>query len=173
MHSIMLNMAVLTVSDTRTLANDQSGAYLISALTQAGHRLAGRALLPDCRFRVRAQVATWIAAAEVDVVLITGGTGLAPRDRTIEAVMPLMESTIDGFGELFRSLSYAEIGTATINSRAAAGLSNGTLVFCLPGSSGACRTAWEGILREQLNPAHRPCNLAEILLRARRQEPLP
>ncbi len=173
MHPLMLNIAVLTVSDTRTLATDQSGAYLIQALTQAGHGLAGRALLPDCPYRIRAQVATWIAAAGVDVVLITGGTGLAPRDRTIEAVSPLLECSIDGFGELFRALSHAEIGTATINSRAAAGLSNDTLVFCLPGSSGACRTAWEGILHQQLDPAHRPCNLATILLRARLQEELP
>jgi molybdenum cofactor biosynthesis protein B len=162
----MLNMAVLTVSDTRTLVSDQSGAYLVGALTQAGHNLSGRALLPDCQWRIRAQVAAWMAAIEVDVVLITGGTGLAPRDRTIEAVRPLLECTIDGFGELFRTLSFAEIGTATINSRALAGMGNKTLVFCLPGSSGACRTAWEGILREQLDPAHRPCNLAEILLRA-------
>lgn len=173
MHPVMLNIAVLTVSDTRTLATDQSGAYLVGALTQAGHSLAGRALLPDCLWRIRAQVAAWMAAAEVDVVLITGGTGLAPRDRTIEAVMPLLECTIDGFGELFRSLSFAEIGTATINSRALAGMGNKTLVFCLPGSSGACRTAWEGILREQLDPAHRPCNMAEVLLRAHRQAPLP
>lgn len=167
MPPLRLNIAVLTVSDTRTLGSDQSGAYLIQALTQAGHGLAGRALLPDCLYRIRAQVATWIAAAGVDVVLITGGTGLAPRDRTIEAVRPLLECTIDGFGELFRALSHGEIGTATINSRAMAGLSNGTLVFCLPGSSGACRTAWEGILRQQLEPTHRPCNLAEILLKAR------
>lgn len=158
-----LAIALLTVSDTRTKANDRSGDYLAEALTANGHRLARRELVEDDRYEIRAIVSRWIAESEVQVILITGGTGFRPRDVTPEAVTPLFDQAIPGYGELFRQLSYAEIGTATIQSRACAGIANRTLIFCLPGSPNACRTAWQGILMEQLNRAHRPCNFAELL----------
>lgn len=155
-----LNIAVLTVSDTRTPETDKSGNYLVDALEAAGHRLADRALLPDDRYQLRARVSGWIADAGVQVVLSTGGTGFTERDSTPEALAPLFDKTVDGFGELFRHLSLADIGTATIQSRALAGLANRTLICCLPGSTGACRLAWTGILQEQLDSTHRPCNFA-------------
>lgn len=162
---VPLSMAVLTVSETRTQADDTSGSYLADALQAAGHRLAERRIEPDDRYRLRAVVSAWIADAPIQVVLCTGGTGFTGRDATPEALMPLFDKIVDGFGELFRHLSYAEIGAATIQSRAVAGLANGTLVFCMPGSSGACRTAWEGILATQLDARTRPCNFVELLPR--------
>lgn len=158
-----LGIAVLTVTDTRTLATDHSGAYLAEALAAAGHRLVARRLVGDDRYQIRKLVSAWIADPEVDVVLTTGGTGFGDRDVTPEAVSVLFDRVVDGFGELFRQLSWQEIGSSTLQSRAVAGIANRTAIFCLPGSSGACRTGWEGILREQLDRGHRPCNIAELL----------
>ncbi|MDG9929993.1 MULTISPECIES: molybdenum cofactor biosynthesis protein B [unclassified Pseudomonas] len=163
---VPLNIAVLTVSDTRSLETDTSGQLFVDRLTEAGHRLAARVLLKDDLYRIRAQVAQWIAEDEVQVVLITGGTGFTGRDSTPEAVACLLDKHVDGFGELFRHISLADIGTSTIQSRALAGLANGTLVCCLPGSTNACRTAWDGILREQLDSRHRPCNFVPHLKQA-------
>jgi len=160
-----LNIAVLTVSDTRTLANDTSGQYLTDALQTAGHRLADRALIKDDRYQLRAMVSAWIADPSVQVILITGGTGLTGRDITPEALRPLLDKEIDGFGELFRWVSYQEIGSSTIQSRAFAGLANGKLIFALPGSTGACRTAWEQILVQQLDARFAPCNFATMVPR--------
>jgi len=160
---VPLNIAVLTVSDTRTYDNDTSGQLLASRSVEVGHRLVARALLKDDLYKIRAQVANWIADDDVQVVLITGGTGFTGRDSTPEAVQCLLERTVDGFGELFRALSILDIGSSTVQSRALAGISNGTLVCCLPGSTGACRTAWEGILVEQLDARHRPCNFVKHL----------
>lgn len=160
---VPLNIAVLTVSDTRTEATDTSGQMLIDRLTVAGHNLAARVLLKDDLYKIRAQVATWIAEDQVQVVLITGGTGFTGRDSTPEAVACLLDKQVDGFGELFRQISQVDIGTSTIQSRALAGLANGTLVCCLPGSTNACRTGWDGILAEQLDASHRPCNFVPHL----------
>ncbi|MDP3845489.1 MAG: molybdenum cofactor biosynthesis protein B [Pseudomonas sp.] len=160
---VPLNIAVLTVSDTRTQATDTSGQMLIDRLTVAGHNLAERVLLKDDLYKIRAQVATWIAEDQVQVVLITGGTGFTGRDSTPEAVSCLLDKQVEGFGELFRQISVADIGTSTIQSRALAGLANGTLVCCLPGSTNACRTGWDGILAEQLDASHRPCNFVPHL----------
>lgn len=157
-----LQLCVLTVSDSRTAATDTSGDYLVSALAEAGHRLADRALLPDDKYRLRAQVSQWIADAGVHGILVTGGTGFTGRDSTPEALLPLLDKHMDGFGELFRSLSFADIGTSTLQSRAFAGLANGTFLFALPGSTSACRTGWEGIIRAQLDARTRPCNLANL-----------
>ncbi|MBX9753285.1 MAG: molybdenum cofactor biosynthesis protein B [Pseudomonadaceae bacterium] len=160
---VPLNIAVLTVSDTRTQATDTSGQMLIDRLTVAGHNLAERVLLKDDLYKIRAQVATWIAEDQVQVVLITGGTGFTGRDSTPEAVSCLLDKQVEGFGELFRQISHVDIGTSTIQSRALAGLANGTLVCCLPGSTNACRTGWDGILAEQLDASHRPCNFVPHL----------
>jgi molybdenum cofactor biosynthesis protein B len=160
-----LSLAVLTVSDTRTEANDTSGDYLVSAATEAGHQLVTRTIEVDDRFLLRSRISQWIADPSIQVILVTGGTGFTSRDATPEAIRPLLEVIIDGFGELFRQLSYEEIGTSTIQSRALAGISNNTLVFCIPGSTGACKTAWNGILSMQLDSTHRPCNFAELVLR--------
>ena len=157
-----LSLCVLTVSDTRTLADDSSGAYLAEALTAAGHRLHARAVLPDDRYRLRALVSQWIADAAVDGILVTGGTGFTGRDSTPEALLPLLDKQMPGFGELFRALSFEEIGTSTLQSRAFAGLANATFLFALPGSTSACRTAWEKIVRAQLDARTRPCNLATL-----------
>ncbi len=159
---IPLALCVLTVSDTRTAANDSSGDYLAAALAEAGHRLHARALLPDDRYRLRAIVAAWIADPAVDGVLVTGGTGFTGRDSTPEAVAPLLDKEMPGFGELFRMLSHEEIGTSTLQSRAFAGLANATFVFCLPGSTSACRTAWERLIRAQLDARTKPCNLVSL-----------
>ena len=164
---IPVHLCVLTVSDTRTAAEDTSGDYLVQALEAAGHRLAGRALLPDDRYRLRAQVSQWIAENGVDGVLVTGGTGFTGRDSTPEALLPLLDKEMPGFGELFRSISFDEIGTSTLQSRAFAGLANGTFVFALPGSTSACRTAWERIIQAQLDARTRPCNLATLRPRLR------
>tara|TARA_R110001606_G_scaffold389230_1_gene555185 strand:- start:12364 stop:12903 length:540 start_codon:yes stop_codon:yes gene_type:complete len=159
-----LNINVLTVSDTRSIAEDTSGDALIELLSKAGHTLNERKLVKDDVYQMRAVVSNWIADKETHVVLITGGTGFYSRDSTPEAMTPLFDKTIEGFGELFRQISYTEIGTSTIQSRAVAGLANQTLVFCLPGSTGACKTAWNGILEEQLNASHRPCNFVSMLI---------
>lgn len=157
-----LALCVLTVSDSRTAADDTSGDYLCSALQDAGHRLADRALLPDDRYRLRARVSQWIADDAVDGVLVTGGTGFTGRDSTPEALRPLLDKEMPGFGEMFRAISIEDIGTSSLQSRAFAGLANGSFVFCLPGSTSACRTAWERIIRAQLDARTRPCNLATL-----------
>ncbi|MGH8077247.1 MAG: molybdenum cofactor biosynthesis protein B [Lysobacter sp.] len=159
---IPLNLCVLTVSDSRTLADDSSGDYLAIALADAGHALVERALLPDDRYKLRAVVSRWIADDAIDGVLITGGTGFTGRDSTPEALLPLLDKQMPGFGELFRAISFDEIGTSTLQSRAFAGLANGTFVFALPGSTSACRTAWDKIIRAQLDARTRPCNLATL-----------
>lgn len=157
-----LNIAVLTVSDSRTEEDDKSGRLLAERLAEAGHHLAERRLVPDERYAIRAVVSTWIARAEVDAILVTGGTGLTGRDGTPEAIAPLLDKTIDGFGELFRAVSFEEIGTSSLQSRALAGTANATFIFVLPGSSGACRTAWDRLIRDQLDYRTRPCNLVEL-----------
>jgi molybdenum cofactor biosynthesis protein B len=158
-----LSIAVLTVSDTRSIETDTSGQYLADALVESGHQLIDRQIEIDDIYQLRARVSSWIADDETEVVLITGGTGFTTRDSTPEAITPLLDSIIDGFGELFRQLSYEEIGTSTVQSRALAGFANRTLIFCMPGSTGACKTAWNGILRQQLDIDHRPCNFAELI----------
>ena len=162
---VPLNLAVLTVSDSRTLADDTSGQFLADVLTETGHHLHARKLLRDDRYAIRAQVAAWIAEPEVHGVLITGGTGFTGRDSTPEAVLPLLDKEMPGFGELFRAVSFDEIGTSSVQSRAFAGLSNQTFVFGLPGSTSACRTAWNKLLRAQLDARTRPCNLVGLLPR--------
>jgi molybdenum cofactor biosynthesis protein B len=162
-----LRLCVLTVSDSRTPGNDTSGDYLAGVLVDAGHRLHARALLPDDRYRLRAVVSQWIADPDVDGILVTGGTGFTGRDSTPEALRPLLDKDMPGFGELFRALSVAEIGTSALQSRAFAGLANGTFLFALPGSTSACRTAWESILQAQLDARTRPCNLATLRPRLR------
>src|SRR5690606_29906706 len=170
---VPLNIAVLTVSDTRSLETDTSGQLLVDRLIAAGHQLASRVLLKDDLYRIRAQVAGWIADDNVQVVLVTGGTGFTGRDSTPEAVGCLLDKHVDGFGELFRQISVGDIGSSTIQSRALAGLANGTLVCCLPGSTNACRTAWDGILAEQLDARHRPCNFVAHLKQAQPCESRP
>ncbi len=165
-----LGVAVLTVSDTRSEREDASGRYLAEAVREAGHRLVDRALCRDDRHWIRARLCGWLVNPLVQVVLVTGGTGLAARDVTPEAVRPLLDREVPGFGELFRSLSYEQVGTSTLQSRAFAGLANGRLVACLPGATRACRLAWEGILRPQLDSRHRPCNFAEQLLAVERRD---
>ena len=162
---VPLSLCVLTVSDTRTAENDTSGDYLVGALAEAGHRLHERRIVRDDRYAMRAIVAGWIAEPQVHGVLITGGTGFTGRDSTPEAVAPLLDKEMPGFGELFRAISFEEIGTSSLQSRAFAGLSNHTFVFCLPGSTSACKTAWEKLLRAQLDARTRPCNLAGLLPR--------
>ena len=158
-----LNVAVLTVSDTRDLATDTSGQLLVDELSAAGHQLAAREIVIDDKYKIRALISAWIADDQVDVVLTTGGTGFSGRDSTPEAVLPLFDKVIDGFGELFRYLSYADIGTSTVQSRAVAGFANNTVIFSMPGSTGACRMAWDGILSEQLHSQHKPCNFVGVL----------
>ncbi len=158
-----LNIAVLTVSDSRTEADDRSGAWLKAAAVEAGHRIADRRIVKDRTKAIRAAVQAWIENPAVDAVLTTGGTGFRRRDVTPEAVEGLLERRIPGFGELFRMLSYQEIGASTVQSRAFAGIAGQTLIFCLPGSTGACRTAWNRIIRSQLDSTHRPCNFVEAL----------
>lgn len=159
---VSLGAAVLTVSDTRNESNDSSGDFLASSLVAAGHTLLDRALMPDDIYLLRAQVSHWIADPEVQVVLCTGGTGFSLRDSTPEALKVLFDKEVEGFGEMFRKISWDEIRTSTIQSRAFAGLANGTLIVCLPGSTGACRTGWS-IIESQLDSRHRPCNFADLL----------
>lgn len=165
-----VNIAVATVSDTRTPADDRSGDALVERLTGAGHRLAARVIVKDDVAGIRAQVRAWIADPAIDVVLTTGGTGVTGRDVTPEAVEALFEKPIPGFGELFRHLSYAKVGTSTIQSRATGGVANGTYIFALPGSPSACRDAWDDILVWQLDNRHRPCNLVELMPRLREHQ---
>ena len=161
--STALTAAVLTVSDTRTAENDTSGAFLEEALRAAGHEVVDRQIVIDDIYQLRAVLSRWIADPGVEVILTTGGTGFSGRDSTPEAVAPLFDKVIEGFGEVFRALSLNEIGSSTIQSRALAGMANGTVIFCMPGSTGACRTAWEGVLRDQLDSEHRPCNFVGVL----------
>jgi len=163
MNQQFLTIAVLTVSDTRTLENDTSGDFLESALLEAGHALAHRLLVKDDIYDIRAVVSEWIASHDIHAVFITGGTGFSGRDSTPEAVAPLFDKVVDGFGEVFRQVSHTEIGSSTIQSRALAGLANRTLVACMPGSTGACRTAWEHLLKDQLDSTHKPCNFVGVL----------
>ncbi|MEM9216798.1 MAG: molybdenum cofactor biosynthesis protein B [Cyanobacteria bacterium P01_F01_bin.150] len=162
---VPLAIAILTISDTRTEDTDTSGHLLVESLNQAGHRAAEKAIAPDNIYAIRAIVSRWIADRNIQVVITTGGTGLTGRDGTPEAIQPLLDKEIQGFGELFRMLSYEEIRTSTIQSRALAGVANGTYIFCLPGSSGACRTGWNKILRDQLDARHQPCNFADLIPR--------
>ncbi|MBC3767393.1 molybdenum cofactor biosynthesis protein B [Neptunicella marina] len=159
---IPLSIAVLTVSDTRTTETDTSGGWLVETLSAAGHHLAEKLILKDDKYKVRAAVANWIASDDVQVVLITGGTGFSARDVTPEAVSVLFDKSIEGFGEVFRSVSFDEIGSSTIQSRALAGMANGTVVFCLPGSTGACKTGWD-LIKQQIDSTHKPCNFVAQL----------
>ena len=167
---IPVSIAVLTVSDTRTEADDRSGQTLVDRLTEAGHELAGRAIVPDDIGRIRATVQAWIDDPAVEVVLATGGTGVTGRDVTPEAFEGLYEKPVPGFGEVFRMLSYKKIGASTIQSRCTAGVAKGTYLFALPGSPGACRDAWDEILKDQLDYRTSPCNFVELLPRLREHE---
>ena len=165
-----LAIALLTVSDTRALEDDSSGDALQQRLEAAGHRLVGRLLVPDDRYQIRAAISGWIADPAVQIVISSGGTGLTGRDGTPEAVAPLLDKTIDGFGELFRVLSFETIGTSSLQSRALAGVANGTVIFVLPGSLDAVQTAWDRLISAQLNGATRPCNLVQLLPRLRESQ---
>ena len=160
-----LNIAVMTVSDTRTGETDKSGNTLVKLLTEAGHALANKQIVPDNIYRIRAVVSQWIADSNINAVITTGGTGITGRDTTPEAVAALFDKQIDGFGELFRAISYEEINTSTMQSRAVGGVANATFIFCLPGSTGACRTGWGKIISHQLDYRTRPCNLVELMPR--------
>jgi molybdenum cofactor biosynthesis protein B len=160
-----VSVAVLTVSDSRTLQTDTSGDYLQAALEQEGHQLGDRKLVIDDVYLMRAVVSAWIADPAIEVVLTTGGTGFTSRDSTPEALAPLFDKRIEGFGELFRQLSFDEIGTSTVQSRCLAGLANNTAIFCLPGSTGACKTGWQGIIRQQLDSTHQPCNFVQHVVK--------
>ncbi len=162
---IPVNIAVMTVSDSRTEENDTSGKALIERLEKAGHRLADKVIVPDNVYKMREVFSKWIADPNIQAVVSTGGTGLTGRDSTPEAVSPLFDKAIEGFGELFRWISFQDIKTSTMQSRAIAGVSNGTYIFCLPGSTGACRTAWDQIIQQQLDYRNRPCNLVELMPR--------
>jgi molybdenum cofactor biosynthesis protein B len=156
---------VLTVSDSRDELSDKSGRLLVERLSGAGHRLAEKAIVPDDVYEIRAIISRWIADPDVNAVISTGGTGVTGRDGTPEAVLPLLDKVIDGFGEMFRSISYGQIKTSTLQSRAVAGVANGTYLFCVPGSSGACATAWDELIQAQLDSRTRPCNLVELMPR--------
>ncbi len=168
---VSLKIAVLTVSDTRSFAEDSSGQLLADSLIEAGHQLADRALVRDDIYQIRAVVSQWIADADVQVVLVTGGTGFTIRDNTPEAVLPLFDKEVHGFGELFRQISFGEIGTSTMQSRALAGLANFTLVCCVPGSTNACRTAWTQMIAGQLDARQRPCNFVGLLQKKMLSQP--
>ena len=158
-------MAILTISDTRCFETDTSGSWLQKAIEGEGHELIDRKVVIDDVYQMRAIVSAWIADPEVEVILTTGGTGFTGRDSTPEALSPLFDKHIEGFGELFRQLSYDEIGTSTVQSRCLAGLSNNTAIFCVPGSTGACKTAWNGIIRQQLDSTFQPCNFVQHVRR--------
>ena len=162
---VPLNIAVLTVSDTRNEETDTSGRSLVDNLQSAGHHLVEKQIVIDDKYDIRAILSRWIADKNVQVVLVTGGTGFTGRDTTPEAVAPLFDKTIEGFGELYRQVSFNEIGTSTIQSRALAGMANKTLIFCMPGSTNACRTAWDHIIQSQLDSRHKPCNFVPHLRR--------
>ncbi len=158
-------IAVLTLSDTRTLGDDSSGNFLVQAIGAAGHTLVERTLLPDNRYQIRAKMSAWISDPAVDVIVCTGGTGFTGRDSTVEAIQPLLDKEMHGFGEVFRALSYAEIGSSALQSRAFAGVANATFIFALPGSSGACRLAWDQLISVQLDARVKPCNLIALMPR--------
>ena len=162
---IPLNIAVLVVSDTRTEVDDTSGKLLVDRITETGHLVIEKLIVPDNMYQIRAYVSNWIASDAVNVIISTGGTGVTGRDGTPEAVTPLLDKVLDGFGETFRMLSYQDIKTSTIQSRAVAGVANGTYVFCLPGSSGACKTAWDLLIKDQLDHRTKPCNLVQLMPR--------
>ena len=162
---IPLNIAVLTVSDSRTEKDDRSGQLLVDRLTNAGHKLAEKSIVPDDIYQIRATVSRWIAQPDVHAIVTTGGTGVTGRDGTPEAVQPLLDKEIEGFGEIFRMLSYEEIKTSSLQSRALAGVANATYIFCLPGSSGACATGWDKVIQDQLDHRTAPCNLAMLIPR--------
>lgn len=153
-----LNIAVLTISDTRNEETDTSGHYLVNAMTEAGHRIADKQIVIDDVYKIRAVASTWIADENIHAIVTTGGTGFSGRDSTPEAMSVLFDKHVEGFGEVFRAISLDEIGVSTIQSRALAGLANNTVIFCVPGSTGACKTAWNNIIEKQLNSAYRPCN---------------
>lgn len=159
-----LNISVVTVSDTRTPETDKSGAVLVQRAQDAGHHLHSKTIIKDDIYQLRAEVSAQIANPDTHAVLLTGGTGFTERDNTYKAIKPLLDVDIEGFGELFRQLSFLEIGSSTIQSRAFAGLANKTIIFCVPGSPGACETAWDKIIAEQLNSSHRPCNFTDKLV---------
>lgn len=158
-----LKIAVLTVSDTRTEENDTSGQALVESLQGEGHQLVAKKIVIDDIYQLRAAVSNWVVDPEVEVILVTGGTGFSGRDSTPEALTPLFDKAIEGFGELFRAISYEDIGTSTVQSRAVAGLANKTAIFCMPGSTNACRTAWDRIIKEQLDSRHKPCNFVALV----------
>lgn len=160
-----LNIAVLTVSDTRTEETDSSGKLLVERLEETGHRLADKRIEPDDTYRIRATVSRWIAEPGVQVIITTGGTGVTGRDGTPEAIEPLLDKVIEGFGEVFRAISFADIGTSTLQSRCLAGVANATYIFCLPGSTNACATGWDKLIADQLDYRTKPCNLVELLPR--------
>ncbi|CDZ44555.1 molybdenum cofactor biosynthesis protein B [Neorhizobium galegae] len=162
---IPVGIAVLTVSDTRTAADDKSGDTLVARIAEAGHELKARAIVPDDKGRIAGQVREWTLDPDIDVVITTGGTGFTGRDVTPEALEPLFEKRMDGFSEVFHRISYDKIGTSTIQSRATGGVANATFIFVLPGSPGACKDAWDGILKAQLDYRHMPCNFIEIMPR--------
>ncbi len=164
---IPLNIAVLTISDSRTEADDKSGALLVSLLQDDGHRNAEKTIVPDDKYCIREVLSRWIADEDIQVILTTGGTGVTGRDGTPEAVEPLLDKVINGFGEMFRKLSYDSIGSSTLQSRALAGVANGTYIFCLPGSSGACKDGWTKLINTQLDYRTKPCNLVELMPRLR------
>ncbi|WP_105903161.1 molybdenum cofactor biosynthesis protein B [Vibrio gangliei] len=151
-------IAVMTVSDSRTLADDTSGDYFVEQLQAEGHQLAERAIVADNKYLIRAQVSQWIADDSIQVVLISGGTGFTAKNYTTEALMPLFDKPVEGFGEIFRMLSFEDIGSSSLQSRAIAGMANQTIIFAMPGSTGACRLGWEKLIKEQLDARHRPCN---------------
>lgn len=162
---VPVNVAVMTVSDSRTEDNDTSGKALVDQLTSAGHKLADKCIVADDVYKIREMISRWIVSSEVDAIITTGGTGLTGRDITPEAILPLLDKEIEGVGELFRLVSYEEIGTSTVASRAFGGVANGTFVFCLPGSTGACRTGWEKVIGPQLDSRTRPCNIVALMPR--------
>jgi len=162
---IPISIAVLTVSDTRTMVDDKSGDTLVARIAEAGHRLGARAIVPDDKERIAGQVREWTLNPDIDVVITTGGTGFTGRDVTPEALEPLFDKKMDGFSEVFHRISYDKIGTSTIQSRATGGVANATFIFVLPGSPGACKDAWDGILKAQLDYRHMPCNFIEIMPR--------
>ena len=162
---IPVKIAVLTVSDSRTEENDTSGNLLVERLTGAGHRLAEKCIVADDIYKLREVISRWIAADDINAIITTGGTGMTGRDSTPEAVRPLLDKEIEGIGELFRWVSYQDIKTSTVASRALGGVANGTFIFCLPGSTGACRTGWDDIIGPQLDYRNRPCNMVELMPR--------
>jgi len=162
---VPLNIAIMVVSDSRTEETDTSGKTLVERLIAAGHQCAEKAIIIDDIYQIRAKMSAWIANTDINVIITTGGTGVTGRDGTPEAVQPLLDKELSGFGEVFRSISYEEIGTSTMQSRAIAGVANGHYIFCVPGSSGACRTAWDKLINAQLDYRTRPCNLAEMMPR--------